>query len=247
MACMSNGRSSPVNVIRAEVRDDFLFTFRGREAIGIRVLDPGVDAAHLHDWFNRDYARFWGMQHKSLEEVRTRLIKMLQRSDRELLMGVRLSTGERLFMLECYRPESDALGRYYAVQPADRGFHLIVAPPRHERVPDLTYFVMLALSGYLFRDPAVRRIVAEPDIRNHKMLVRCAQAGYELGKALYLPHKTARLISLTRERFAQLDCARAPPKPQLPPRAPLVSLHMTMGKLATLLVRVGGKLRLIKR
>ena len=36
----------------------------------VRALDPEIDAVTLHDWLSRDYARFWGMQGKTLEEVR---------------------------------------------------------------------------------------------------------------------------------------------------------------------------------
>lgn len=220
------------------------FTFAGPHTIGLRCVDLDVDAACLHDWFSRDYARFWGLQHKSLDEVRQRLSRVLRQPDRELLMGLLMPTGERLFMLECYRPEHDVLGRHYAVQAGDRGFHLIVAPPE-QRIAGLTYFIMGAVDSYLFRDPSAQRIVAEPDIRNHKMLVRCAQAGYQIGQALYLPAKTARLVWLTRERFAQLDLAHAPPKPSVPRQAARVGLHRLAAALVRLLVRIARKLRLV--
>jgi hypothetical protein len=212
----------------------FVHTVAGFGAIRISRFLLDDDAPALHDWVNRPYAAFWGMRGKTLAEVKAKYADIqagtAHEAAHEVLIGRLVSTGERIFLLECYRPEQDLLGRYYSVQSGDRGFHLLMAPAQTP-APGLTYHAVAAMNAYLFRDPAVQRIVAEPDIRNTKMFERCLQAGYALGKVVHLPHKTAQLIMLTRERFAALADRQAPPRPRLPLRALRVKAHLLLGRV----------------
>ncbi len=59
----------------------------------------------------------------------------------------------------------------YEVQRGDVGMHLLVAPPNGEPQPGFTTAVMQSVMTELFDDPATRRVVVEPDARNHKIHV----------------------------------------------------------------------------
>ena len=51
---------------------------------------------------------------------------------------------------------------------------------------------------------AVQRLVGEPDAANRAILERLRQTGFELGEQVRIGDKDARMVYLTRERFASL-------------------------------------------
>ena len=58
--------------------------------------------------------------------------------------------------------------------------------------------------AWAFADPAVQRLVGEPDAANRAILERLRQTGFELGEQVRIGDKDARMVYLTRERFASL-------------------------------------------
>ncbi len=222
----------------------FTVDFPDFGAIEIRPMVLDEDATTIHDWVSRDYAHFWGQQGLTLPQVREKYRVMLADADFDMLIGVRTATNEKIFLLECYRPERDDLARYYKARKSDRGFHLIVAPAL-KPVKNMAYYAISALSQYIFRDAAVGRIVAEPDIRNTKMFARCVQVGYQLGPVVHLPNKTAQLVLLTRERFTQQQAkthAGSPPaKGNFLFRDGFVKYHLLAGRVLRKLAALSGK------
>ena len=51
---------------------------------------------------------------------------------------------------------------------------------------------------------AADALVGEPDAANRAILERLRQAGFELGEQVRIRDKDARMVYLTRERFASL-------------------------------------------
>ena len=197
--------------------------------MSMRPIDFARDIPFIHDWVHRDYARYWGMQDCSPEQVRDSYAQLCRREGYQVLIGEWSGHHEPLFLLELYHPLLDELAEHYPALESDRGFHLIVAPATTSR-PSLTFHILWALGEFAFRDPAVQRIVAEPDIRNEKMLVRCLQAGYTLGDVVHLPDKTAQMVQLTRSAFSALR-AEPPPKPAAPLSAAQIRAHLMIGRV----------------
>lgn len=164
--------------------------------IDFRALQLDHDAEIIHDWVNRDYAQYWGMQGKNLEEVRMEYEKITKDSD--VFMG--LVNGEVSFLLERYNPKQDIIGNYYTVQDYDCGMHVIVAPST-KPVHQFTWHIFSAIMKFVFSDLRIQRIVVEPDIRNKKMFEICHRVGFEDADVVHLPHKTALLAFCTREQF----------------------------------------------
>jgi len=164
--------------------------------IDFRALQLDHDTEIIHDWVNRDYAQYWGMQGKNLEEVRMEYEKITKDSD--VLMG--LVNGEVSFLLERYNPKQDIIGNYYTVQDYDCGMHVIVAPST-KPVHQFTWHIFSAIMKFVFSDLRIQRIVVEPDIRNKKMFEICHRVGFEDADVVHLPHKTALLAFCTREQF----------------------------------------------
>lgn len=180
----------------------------GSGTVRIVPLDPAKDAPLIHSWVTQDRARFWGMRHHTLEQVReiyafvdsldTHHAYLVHRGDRPVAL------------FQTYRPEADPVGECYEVLPGDFGVHILVGPPAGADAgadaagtePGFTGALLTAfLTWVLDVDPARRRIVAEPDARNNKAIARFVRAGFVLGPEIELPEKRARLVFLSREDF----------------------------------------------
>jgi RimJ/RimL family protein N-acetyltransferase len=78
--------------------------------------------------------------------------------------------------------------------------HILIAPPR-ERLPDFTWHVFTVILDFLFSDPAVERIVVEPDANNDAIHRLNRRAGFRYQGNIPLPEKTASLAFCTREDY----------------------------------------------
>ena len=164
--------------------------------IEFRPLQLETDAIIIHDWVNREYAQFWGLMGKNLEEVTEEYKQIIQHSD----VFIGLVNGIISFMLERYNPKNDPIGQYYPVKEYDCGIHVIVAPAE-KPTRRFTWHIFSSIMKFIFNDLSVKRILVEPDIRNQKMFDICHKVGFVDDKVITLPHKTAKLSFCTREQF----------------------------------------------
>lgn len=225
--------------MREQSQPCYTTVFEGFEALTIRPLALEDDLPVLHEWFSRDYARFRGMRGASIDALRRKYQEGIDSGAFDAFVGLRSSTAERLFLFERYSPQRAGLASYYDARQGDRGVHLIVAPADRP-VHALTYFVLLAISEFIFSDSSVERIVAEPDLRNRKAVMRFVQSGYRLGPVVRLPDKVAQMVFLTRERCLAMSRSRAPSKPPLPFWAFKLEYHITLRRF---LERLGNAIR----
>ena len=170
--------------------------------IHIRHFDVEHDSVILHDWVNRDYAIFWGMQQCSIEKVKAEYAKLIQPDHYDIFVGV--YKGEPVFVLERYHPQQDLIGKYYPAQNGDCGIHIIVAPPSEGKIQNFTWYMFDTIMNFVFQNEEIHRIIVEPDIRNKKMFSICQRVGFQLHTIVELPHKTAQLAFLTRQKYQQL-------------------------------------------
>lgn len=183
----------------------YTIPFSGWQAAGpvptrLRRLDPAADAALLHAWFSQPRASFWGMQDLSSAQVEQVYADM--QSSGHALACIGEVGGESAFVLECYDPAHDVLGRHYDQRPDDVGMHFFVGPSRNDvAIPGFTRHVFRSLMQFIFDHLRAGRVVVEPDIRNAKVHALNAAMGFEVHGPLTLPHKTALLSSCTRAQF----------------------------------------------
>ena len=148
----------------------------------------------LHGWVSQPRAEFWGMLGKPLEEV-AEIYGWID--EQPHLAAYVVSVGETpVGLFQTYDPEVDEIGRFYDRRPGDLGVHLLLAdaPERAGHTPQ----IMEVLAAHCFADPAVRRIVMEPDHRNEKSIALFESVGAELGPLVELPAKTARFAFIER-------------------------------------------------
>ncbi|MER6299227.1 GNAT family N-acetyltransferase [Kitasatospora sp. NPDC001539] len=179
-------------------------TVPGFGTVTIRPLDPAADAEVVHAWVDDERARFWGMVGRTREQVREtyEFVDSLETHHAYLVRH----DGAPAALFQTYLPEHDPLGEHYPVQDGDLGVHLLVAPADAPR-RGYTHHLIAVLIAFLFADPYVRRIVAEPDVRNEKSVARLLRSGFEPGPQLDLAEKRAQLVLLTRDRAEALAAA----------------------------------------
>ncbi len=183
--------------------EEYLFsnTFKELGDIKIRPFRITQDSELLCEWVNMDYAVFWGMQGTNLKQVRQEYAKLMKPNHYDVFTGV--YDNQPAFVMERYDPRQDAIGELYPSKEGDCGIHIIVAPPSL-RIPNFTWYLFRSIVNFIFEDTTIKRIMVEPDIRNKKMFALCQRIGFQLDKIVELPHKTAQLAFLSRERHQQL-------------------------------------------
>ncbi|MEU6478924.1 GNAT family N-acetyltransferase [Streptomyces sp. NPDC047017] len=170
----------------------------------IRPLDPLKDAELVHGWVTHPKAAFWMMQDARLQDVERAYMQIAADGHHDAFLGLR--AGEPVFLMERYDPALRELTGLYEPEPGDVGMHFLVAPtdrPEH----GFTRAVLTAVMRHLFADPAARRVVVEPDVRNTAVHTLNEAVGFVADRELRMPEKTALLSFCTRERFERAVAA----------------------------------------
>jgi RimJ/RimL family protein N-acetyltransferase len=171
-------------------------------AVSIVPLEVERDAAMLHAWVTHPRSVYWEMQDAGVDDVAREYAAILTDDHHEAFIG--LVDGRPEFLVERYDPRHGPLAGLPEIEEADVGMHLLVAPteqPQH----GFTRAVMRAVMRFCFADPAVRRVVVEPDVRNEAIAELNEAAGFVVLRHIVLATKTAALSIATRESFAHSD------------------------------------------
>lgn len=169
-------------------------------SFAFRPVSPTADAALLHAWVTHPKAGFWLMSDASVYDVERAYADIAAAPHQDAYLG--LHDGTPAFLMERYDPARVELDGLYEAQPGDVGMHFLVAPPTQPPVHGFTRAVLRAVLAELFADPATRRVVVEPDVRNTRVQRLNAEAGFDVVRRITTPHKEALLSVCTRERFA---------------------------------------------
>ncbi|MGW2557746.1 GNAT family N-acetyltransferase [Streptomyces sp. NPDC001514] len=179
----------------------------GFGTVRVRRLDPERDVDTIHSWVTEERARFWGMGEASRAEV----LEIYRHMDTLTTHHAWLveCDGRPVMLFQTYEPEADRVSECYDAEPGDMGVHLMIGPAQGGPRPGFSAAMLTVLIDCVLSDPKVRRIVAEPDVRNAKAVERLARTGFELGPEIvlpeidlpevFLPEKRARLAFLRRE------------------------------------------------
>lgn len=164
----------------------------------LRPLDPDADAGLLHGWVTHPKAAFWLMQDATPEDVRREYGAIAAHPHHDAFLG--LHRGEPAFLMERYDPAHVELTGLYEAAEGDVGMHFLTAPS-DVRIPGFTVAVLTTVMEFLFADPAVRRVVVEPDVRNAAVQRRNAAVGFVPVREIAKPEKRALLSFCTRAQF----------------------------------------------
>lgn len=162
----------------------------------IRPVDP-VDARRLHRWLTHPKSVFWQLQDADLAEVARMYEVIAADPARDAYIG--MHRGRPAFLVERYDPRV-SLADVYPGRLGDIGMHFLVAPAERP-IHGFTRAVIVVVMELLFADPAVRRVVVEPDVRNEAVQILNAYVGFEVLDTVSLPGKDAYLSVCTRARY----------------------------------------------
>ncbi|MER6299218.1 GNAT family N-acetyltransferase [Kitasatospora sp. NPDC001539] len=164
----------------------------------VRPLDLDEDAALLHAWVTHPKAAYWMMQGLSPDEVTAEYRKIVEHPDHDAFIG--LWQGRPAFLLERYDPARVELVGLYDALPGDVGMHFL-CPATEQPVHGFTLAVITTVVGFVLADPAARRVVVEPDVRNTAVHALNAAVGFVPHGPITKPEKEALLSFCTREQF----------------------------------------------
>lgn len=162
----------------------------------LRRLALPDDAPLIHSWVSRDYAAYWGLAGRSLEQVLEAYVEIARHAD--VYLGFLRDTP--MFLVECYDPSQHEIGKHYTAEPGDRGMHVLVAPPETRRA-GFTWAVFRTVMEFLFVDAMVKRVVVEPDVRNQRIHKLNLRAGFRYQAIVTLSNKVAHLAFCTRAHY----------------------------------------------
>ena len=163
-----------------------------------RPLDPLRDAELLHRWVTHPKAAYWMMQDAKLEDVERAYMEIAADEHQQALLG--LQDGVPVFLTEYYDPRYRELVGLYEPLPGDVGMHFLT-PATETPVHGFTRAVITAVMARLFEDPAVARVVVEPDVSNTAVHALNEAVGFVPEREIQKPEKMALLSFCTRERF----------------------------------------------
>ncbi|MFK4182785.1 GNAT family N-acetyltransferase [Streptomyces sparsogenes] len=176
----------------------------------LRPLDPAADAELLHRWVTHPKASFWLMQDADVERVASEYGQIAAHPHHDAFIG--LHEDRPAFLVERYDPARVELAGLYPAQEGDVGMHFLCAPadaPLH----GFTLAVLTTVMEFLFADPATRRVVVEPDVRNSAVHRLNAAVGFEIAGRVRKPEKEAYLSFCTRDQFSARTTEAKPPEP----------------------------------
>jgi len=168
--------------------------------LALRDFEVAGDVPTAHAWLTDPHARFWGMGSNTPSETHDYFARIAASRTHEAWLGTH--DDRPTFLVECYAPAADVIGRFYDVAAGDLGMHILIAPPTTRR-RGFTWAVFSFVVDTIFACTAAERIVVEPDIDNTGIHRLNARAGFVVERAIDTGEKTALLSYLTRARHAQ--------------------------------------------
>ncbi|MDJ1136719.1 GNAT family N-acetyltransferase [Streptomyces iconiensis] len=164
----------------------------------LRPVDPLTDCELLHGWVTHPKSAFYLLQDATLLDVEREFMSIAASPHHDAFLG--LHDGTPAFLAERYDPAHVELAGLYAHQQGDAGMHFLCAPAETP-VHGFTLAVLTTVMEMLFSDPAVHRVVVEPDVRNTAVHALNEAVGFRVDSTLTKPEKEALLSFCTREQF----------------------------------------------
>lgn len=172
-----------------------------RRKISFREATVEDDLHRIHDWMNQEHViPFWDLA-RPIDGIRDYLEKNL--ADDHQIPYIGSLGGEPISYWEAYRAPDDIVSLYYDPEPSDRGVHLLIGPPEYLG-RGLALPLLRAMTAFQLSYPETRRVVAEPDARNERMIHVFRRCGYEKQREIELPDKRAALMFCDKDIFQEI-------------------------------------------
>jgi RimJ/RimL family protein N-acetyltransferase len=169
-----------------------------KKTISFVEVDFDRDVKLLHTWQKQPYViPYWNLD-IPFEEYRAHLQKFLEDSHQTLYLG--LMDGIPMSYWEAYWVKGDVVEKCYEAHRSDQGIHLLIGNKNYLG-KGYALPLLRAMVHFQFLSKDTEKVIAEPDIRNEKMIHVFEKCGFERVKPITLPDKTGLLMYCRRETF----------------------------------------------
>ena len=170
------------------------------QTIAFRPVNLEQDLPLIHTWMNQPHViPFWNLG-LPIDEMQKHLKRAIADSHHTLYIG--MLNGTPMSYWESYWAADDIVAQHYVAHPADQGIHLLIGEPeflgKGYALP-----LLQAMTQFQFQHSETQKIVAEPDIRNQKMIRVFERCGFAFQQEITLPDKTSALLFCDRAQFQQ--------------------------------------------
>ncbi|MDS0279011.1 acetyltransferase [Halomicroarcula sp. S1AR25-4] len=168
--------------------------------ISVRQATMERDLGRLHAWLSNDHVKPYWQLDLPLPAFRDRLAAKLD--DDHLTPYVGCLDHVPMSYWECYWAAEDDVAAHYDADPADQGVHLLVGPEEYLG-NGYARSLLRAVVAMQFRHSETERVVAEPDVRNDRVVHVFEQCGFEPRGEFHFEdaEKDALLLVCERDHF----------------------------------------------
>ncbi|MGD7008850.1 GNAT family N-acetyltransferase [Metabacillus sp. 84] len=166
--------------------------------ISFRPVEYERDFQRIFKWMHKEHVIPYWKLNMPEEDFRKHLQQALSDSHQTLSIG--MLNGEPVSYWETYWVKGDAVGKTYEYEEWDQGVHLLIGEEKYLG-KGLALPMLRAAAARLLEVPETGKIIAEPDIRNEKMIHIFEKCGFEAVGPIQLPDKTGLLMFCSREEF----------------------------------------------
>ncbi|MBN8233785.1 acetyltransferase [Halobacillus kuroshimensis] len=165
--------------------------------LAFRQVQEG-DGPLVHKWMNEDHVHPYWQLNLPWPAFHTHFQKAVNDPHQTLYIGC--IHGMAMSYWEAYWVRGDVIEDFYHPHPFDQGIHLLIGEKdflgRGYALP-----LLKAMVQFQFRHEDTSKVVAEPDIRNEKMIHVFQACGFRPVGPITLPDKEALLMFCEREEF----------------------------------------------
>jgi acetyl CoA:N6-hydroxylysine acetyl transferase len=166
--------------------------------ISFKKVEFARDVEMIHGWMGEDHVHpFWNLN-ISLAKFREHLGKALKDEHQTLYLG--FLDDIAMSYWEAYRVKGDVLEKAYESAAYDQGVHLLIGD-KEFLGKGYSLPLLREMVRYQFQEKRTVKVMAEPDIRNEKMINVFTKCGFTSIGPIELPDKTAMLMACARKEF----------------------------------------------
>ncbi|MBO1512515.1 GNAT family N-acetyltransferase [Metabacillus bambusae] len=168
------------------------------KTISFREVHFDRDVKLLHSWMNEKHVVPYWQLDLSLSDYSLHLQNFLKCEHQTLLIGE--IDGVPISYWESYWVKGDLIKNYYEFDEYDQGVHLLIGEKDYLGI-GLIYPLLMTILSQKFQVSQTEKVIAEPDVRNEKMIHVFKKCGFTPIKEVELPDKTGLLMFCERSTF----------------------------------------------
>ncbi|MBU8787399.1 MULTISPECIES: GNAT family N-acetyltransferase [Bacillus] len=170
--------------------------------ITFRTVDYEKDVSLVYRWMQEEHViPFWHLN-MPFPKFEAHFHKAITDPHQTLYIGC--IDGVPMSYWESYWVKGDIIEHHYDNAPYDQGVHLLIGEKAYLG-KGLALPLLEAMVRQQFEAPETEKVIAEPDIRNKKMIHIFEKAGFRPVKPVTLPDKTGLLMFCERKCFFEKE------------------------------------------